>query len=83
MNTNITLEDGTTVKVAHKARRSVDTAKLMELLPKGVFQRVSKRVGDLKLIDAEIDANRIEATVVADAIKETQYKAINITIPKS
>ena len=83
LNTDITLENGTTVKVAHKARRTVDTAKLMELLPKGVFQRVSKRVGDLKLIDAEIDANRLEATAVADAIKETQYKAINITIPKS
>ena len=44
---------------------------------------MSKRVGDLKLIDAEIDVNRLEATAVADAIKETQYKAINITIPKS
>ena len=83
LNTDITLENGTTVKVAHKARRTVDTAKLMEILPKGVFQRVSKRVGDLKLIDAEIDANKLKATDVADAIRETQYKAINITIPKS
>ena len=44
---------------------------------------MSKRVGDLKLIDAEIDANKLKATDVADAIKETQYKAINITVPKS
>jgi len=83
IGTDVTLEDGTTIKIAHKSRRSVDTAKLKDLLPKGVFQRVSKRVGDLKLLDAEIGANRLDATAVADAIKETNYQAINITIPKS
>ena len=83
IGTDVTLEDGTTVKIAHKSRRTVDTAKLKDLLPKGVFQRVSKRVGDLKLLDAEIGANRLDATAVADAIKETNYQAINITIPKS
>ena len=83
IGTDVTLEDGTTVKIAHKSRRTVDTAKLKDLLPKGVFQRVSKRVGDLKLLDAEIGANRLNATDVADAIKETNYQAINITIPKS
>ena len=38
LNTDITLENGTTVKVAHKARRTVDTAKLMELLPREYFK---------------------------------------------
>lgn len=83
LDTDVTLEDGTTIKVAHKARRTVDTAKLKDLLPKGVFQRVSKRVGDLKLIDAEIGANRLDSKLVSEAIKETNYQAINITIPKS
>jgi len=83
LNTDVTLENGTTIKVAHKARRTVDTAKLKDLLPKGVFQRVSKRVGDLKLIDAEIGANRLDSKLVSEAIKETNYQAINITIPKS
>lgn len=83
LDTDVSLENGTTIKVAHKARRTVDTAKLKDLLPKGVFQRVSKRVGDLKLIDAEVEANRLDRDSVSTAIKETQYKAINITIPKS
>jgi len=83
LNTDVTLENGTTIKVAHKARRTVDTNKLKDLLPKGVFQRVSKRVGDLKLIDAEISANRLDSVLVSEAIKETNYQAINITIPKS
>ncbi len=83
LDTDVTLEDGTTIKVAHKARRTVDTAKLKDLLPKGVFQRVTKRVGDLKLIDAEIGANRLDSKLVSEAIKETNYQAINITIPKS
>jgi hypothetical protein len=83
IGTDVTLGDGTTIKIAQKSRRTVDTAKLKDILSKGVFQRVTKRVGDLKLIDAEIGANRLDSSLVSDAIKATNYESINITIPKS
>ena len=79
---SVTLDDGTKVAIVEQSRRAIDNAKLKELLPTGQFQRVTKRVGDLKLIDGGIDANWLDADLVGGAIKTTTVRALKVTQPK-
>ena len=62
--------------------RSLDTATLKGLLPKGRFQRVSRRVADMALVDGEIAAGRMTADEVAEAITVKDVVALKVTQPK-
>ena len=73
---SVTLDDGTKVAIVEQSRRAIDNAKLKAVLPTGQFQRVTKRVGDLKLIDGGIDANWLDADLVGEAIKTTTVRAL-------
>ena len=80
---SVTLEDGTKVAVVTQTRRSIDNAKLKEVLPTGQYQRVTKRVGDLKLIDGAIEANYDNfAENVAEAINTKEVSSVKVTQPK-
>ena len=80
---SVTLEDGTKVAVVNQTRRSIDNAKLKEVLPTGQYQRVTKRVGDLKLIDGAIEANYDNfAENVAEAINTKEVSSVKVTQPK-
>ena len=80
---SVTLEDGTKVAVVNQTRRSIDNAKLKEVLPTGQYQRVTKRVGDLKLIDGAIEANYDNfAKNVAEAINTKEVSSVKVTQPK-
>ena len=79
----ITLDDGTKVQIVEQSRRTIDNAKLKEVLPTGHYQRVTKRVGDLKLIDGAIAANYEGlAESVAKAITTKTVKSLKVTQPK-
>ena len=79
---SVTLDDGTKVAIVEQSRRAIDNAKLKAVLPTGQFQRVTKRVGDLKLIDGGIEANWLDADLVGEAIKTTTVRALKVTQPK-
>ena len=80
---SVTLADGTKVAVVNQTRRSIDNAKLKEVLPTGQYQRVTKRVGDLKLIDGAIEANYDNfAENVAEAINTKEVSSVKVTQPK-
>ena len=80
---SVTLADGTKVAVVNQTRRSIDNAKLKEVLPTGQYQRVTKRVGDLKLIDGAIEANYENfAENVAEAIISKEVSSVKVTQPK-
>ena len=79
---SVTLDDGTKVAIVEQSRRAIDNAKLKDVLPTGQFQRVTKRVGDLKLIDGGIEANWLDADLVGEAIKTTTVRALKVTQPK-
>ena len=80
---DVVLEDGTKVAIVHQTRRSIDNAKLKEVLPTGQYQRVTKRVGDLKLIDGAIEANYDNfAENVAEAINTKDVESVKVTQPK-
>tara|TARA_R100000152_G_C6728251_1_gene153262 strand:+ start:283 stop:726 length:444 start_codon:yes stop_codon:yes gene_type:complete len=80
---DVVLEDGTKVAIVRQTRRSIDNAKLKEVLPTGQYQRVTKRVGDLKLIDGAIEANYDNfAENVAEAINTKDVESVKVTQPK-
>ena len=80
---SVTLDDGTKVAIVEQSRRAIDNAKLKEVLPTGQYQRVTKRVGDLKLIDGAMNANYDNfAENVEKAIKTTTVRALKVTQPK-
>tara|TARA_B100001094_G_scaffold269214_1_gene273293 strand:- start:1800 stop:2189 length:390 start_codon:yes stop_codon:yes gene_type:complete len=79
---SVTLADGTKVAVVNQTRRSIDNASLKDVLPQGQFQRVTKRVGDMKLIDGAIDAGWLDADVVGQAINTKDVSSVKVTQPK-
>lgn len=79
---SVLLQDGTKVALVRQQRRSLDTATLKGLLPKGRFQRVSRRVADMALVDGEIAAGRMTADEVAEAITVKDVVALKVTQPK-
>ena len=79
---SVTLADGTKVAVVNQTRRSIDNAKLKEVLKPGHFQRVTKRVGDMKLIDGSIESGWLDADVVGQAINTKEVSSVKVTQPK-
>lgn len=79
---DVTLVDGTKVAIVHQNRRSIDNDTLKEVLPQGQHQRVTKRVGDMKLIDGAIEAGWLDADVVGQAINIKAVESVKVTQPK-
>ena len=52
------------------------------MLPQGQHQRVTKRVGDMKLIDGAIEAGWLDADVVGQAINVKSVESVKVTQPK-
>ena len=79
---SVTLDDGTKVAVVSQNRRTIDNKALESVLPKGQHQRVTKRVGDLKMIDGGIEAGWLDADLVGQAISTKSVNAVKVTQPK-
>lgn len=79
---DVTLVDGTKVAIVHQNRRSIDNETLKDVLPQGQHQRVTKRVGDMKLIDGAIEAGWLDADVVGQAINVKSVESVKVTQPK-
>ena len=79
---DVTLGDGTKVAIVHQNRRSIDNETLKDVLPQGQHQRVTKRVGDMKLIDGAIEAGWLDADVVGQAINIKAVESVKVTQPK-
>ena len=79
---DVTLVDGTKVAIVHQNRRSIDNDTLKDVLPQGQHQRVTKRVGDMKLIDGAIEAGWLDADVVGQAINTKDVSSVKVTQPK-
>ena len=79
---DVTLVDGTKVAIVHQNRRSIDNDTLKDVLPQGQHQRVTKRVGDMKLIDGAIEAAWLDADVVGQAINIKAVESVKVTQPK-
>jgi hypothetical protein len=78
----VTLVDGTKVAIVHQNRRSIDNDTLKDVLPQGQHQRVTKRVGDMRLIDGAIEAGWLDADVVGQAINIKAVESVKVTQPK-
>ncbi len=79
---DVVLEDGTKVAVVTQNRRSLDNDTLKSVLPQGQHQRVTKRVGDMKLIDGAVDAGWLDADLVGQAISVKEVVSVKVTQPK-
>lgn len=79
---DVTLVDGTKVAIVHQNRRSIDNETLKDVLPQGQHQRVTKRVGDMKLIDGAIEAGWLDADLVGQAINIKSVESVKVTQPK-
>lgn len=79
---SVVLQDGTKVALVKQQRRTLNTLILKDLLPKGRFNRVSRRVADMALVDGEIAAGRMTADEVAEAITVKDVVALKVTQPK-
>lgn len=79
---DVTLVDGTKVAIVHQNRRSIDNDTLKDVLPQGQHQRVTKRVGDMRLIDGAIEAGWLDADVVGQAINIKAVESVKVTQPK-
>ena len=79
---DVTLVDGTKVAIVHQNRRSIDNDTLKDVLPQGQHQRVTKRVGDMKLIDGAIEAGWLDADRVGQAINIKAVESVKGTQPK-
>ena len=79
---DVTLVDGTKVAIVHQNRRSIDNDTLKDVLPQGQHQRVTKRVGDMRLIDGAIEAGWLYADLVGQAINIKAVESVKVTQPK-
>ena len=79
---DVTLVDGTKVAIVHQNRRSIDNDTLKDVLPQGQHQRVTKRVGDMRLIDGAIEAGWLDADLVGQAINIKAVESVKVTQPK-
>lgn len=79
---SVTLADGTKVAIVTQNRRSIDNEVLKDVLPQGQHQRVTKRVGEMKLIDGAIEAGWLDADLVGQAINVKEVQSLKVTQPK-
>ena len=79
---DVTLVDGTKVAIVHQNRRSIDNETLKDVLPQGQHQRVTKRVGDMRLIDGAIEAGWLDTDLVGQAINIKAVESVKVTQPK-
>jgi len=78
----VVLKDGTVVRHVVQTRTSWDGSLLKELLSKGRFTRVTKRVPDPKAIEVEIEQGRIVPYEIEAAARRANVSQIRVTIPK-
>ena len=78
----VVLKDGTVVRHVVQTRTSWDGSLLKELLSKGRFTRVTKRVPDPKAIEGEIEQGRIVPDEIEAAARRANVSQIRVTIPK-
>jgi hypothetical protein len=78
----VVLKDGTVVRHVVQTRTSWDGSLLKELLSKGRFTRVTKRVPDPKAIEVEIEQGRIVPDEIEAAARRANVSQIRVTIPK-
>jgi hypothetical protein len=82
VSSEVVLKDGTVVRHVIQTRTSWDGSLLKELLSKGRFTRVTKRVPDPKAIEVEIEQGRIVLSEIEAAAKRSDVSQIRVTIPK-
>ena len=79
---SVTLADGTKVAIVEQSRRSIDNAKLKEVVKEGHYRLITKRVGEMKLIDGAVEAGWLDADVVGQAINVKEVQSLKVTQPK-
>jgi len=79
---SVTLADGTKVAIVNQNRRSIDNDVLKAILPQGQHQRVTKRVGEMKLIDGAVEAGWLDADLVGKAINIKEVSSVKVTQPR-
>tara|TARA_Y100000004_G_scaffold178087_1_gene220312 strand:+ start:1579 stop:1959 length:381 start_codon:yes stop_codon:yes gene_type:complete len=79
---SVSLADGTKVAIVNQNRRSIDNEVLKAVLPQGQHQRVTKRVGDMKLIDGAVEAGWLDADLVGQAINIKEVSSVKVTQPR-
>jgi len=82
VSSEVVLKDGTVVRHVVQTRTSWDGSLLKELLSKGRFTRVTKRVPDPKAIEVEIEQGRIVPGEIEAAARRADVSQIRVTIPK-
>jgi hypothetical protein len=79
---SVSLADGTKVAIVNQNRRSIDNDVLKAVLPQGQHQRVTKRVGEMKLIDGAVEAGWLDADLVGQAINVKEVSSVKVTQPR-
>lgn len=79
---SVSLADGTKVAIVNQNRRSIDNEVLKAVLPQGQHQRVTKRVGEMKLIDGAVEAGWLDADTVGQAINIKEVSSVKVTQPR-
>tara|TARA_B100000902_G_scaffold345982_1_gene352391 strand:+ start:6887 stop:7267 length:381 start_codon:yes stop_codon:yes gene_type:complete len=79
---SVTLADGTKVAIVNQNRRSIDNDVLKAILPQGQHQRVTKRVGEMKLIDGAVEAGWLDSDLVGKAINIKEVSSVKVTQPR-
>lgn len=79
---SVTLADGTKVAIVEQSRRSIDNDKLKEVVKEGHYRLITKRVGEMKLIDGAVEAGWLDADVVGQAINIKEVQSLKVTQPK-
>jgi hypothetical protein len=79
---SVTLADGTKVAIVEQSRRSIDNDKLKEVVKEGHYRLITKRVGEMKLIDGAVEAGWLDADVVGQAINVKEVQSLKVTQPK-
>lgn len=79
---SVSLADGTKVAIVNQNRRSIDNDVLKAVLPQGQHQRVTKRVGEMKLIDGAVEAGWLDADLVGQAINIKEVSSVKVTQPR-
>lgn len=79
---SVELTDGTKVAIVRQNRRAVDTEAVKAIVPKGQFQRLTRREATLALIDEAIKAGWLDEATIAPAISVKETEAVKVTQPK-
>ena len=79
---SVSLADGTKVAIVNQNRRSIDNEVLKAVLRTGHYNLVTKRVGEMKLIDGAVEAGWLDADTVGQAINIKEVSSVKVTQPR-